>query len=274
MAADLLRVNEYAPPLLRDKRYGQPSIFAPENLLREARRQKELPNGSVPKICVLDPDGDIVRHLVATGQARLNPTWACYHTSLYDFAHGGIDFGIVGCAVGASFAVLVAEEMFASGCQLLISVTSSGQISPAAHDPPFFMLIEMALRDEGTSYHYLPPANYAYLDGRLLELFDGAFADLAVPVYRGATWTTDAPFRETAFAVAQAQASGITAVEMEASALYAFAQARRRAVVCFAHVTNQMGTVDNDFEKGHGGGAYDALALIHATANRWLAQEE
>jgi uridine phosphorylase len=274
MTADRLRVSEYSPPILCHKRYDEPSVFAPENLLREARRQKAIPNGVVPKICVLDPDGDIVRHLVATDQARLNPTWACYHTSLYDFTRDGIDFGIVGCAVGASFAVLVAEEMFASGCQLLISVTSSGQISPTSHDPPFFMVIEKAWRDEGASYHYLPPADYAHLDDRLMQLFDGAFANLAVPVYRGATWTTDAPFRETEFALAQAQAAGITAVEMEASALYAFAQARHRAVVCFAHVTNQMGTVDNDFEKGHADGAYEALALIQATANRWLAQGE
>ena len=60
---------------------------------------------------------------------------------------------------------------------------------------------------------------------------------------------------------------------MEASALYAFALARRRAVVCFAHVTNQMGMVDNDFEKGHAGGAYDALALIEAAAGRWFANQ-
>lgn len=265
---------ENPPPILRAKRYGEPSLFAPENLLREARRQKALPNCAVPEVCVLDPDGDIVRHLLATEQARLHPAWACYHTSLHNFACSGIEFGIVGCAVGASFAVLVAEEMFASGCKLLISVTSSGQISAAADAPPYFILIEKALRDEGTSYHYLPPADYAHLDARLLALFAGAFADLAVPVCHGATWTTDAPFRETAYAVAQAQSAGIAAVEMEASALYAFAQARRRAVVCFAHVTNQMGTVDNDFEKGHADGAYDALALIEATAGRWLANRQ
>ncbi len=267
-------VGGATPPLLRHKQYGAPSVFAPENLLREARRQKALPDGQIPKICVLDPDGDIVRHLQATGQAHLNPYWACYHTALYDFTWDGVDFGVVGCAVGAAFAVLVAEEMFASGCALLISVTSSGQISPAAQAPPFFVLIEKALRDEGASYHYLPPADYAHLDARLGRLLDGAFPDLAQPVQRGATWTTDAPFRETAFAVAQAQAEGIVAVEMEAAALYAFAQARRQPVICFAHVTNQMGTVDNDFEKGHAGGAHDALALIRATAGRWLLQEE
>ncbi len=273
MADDFFQDGGDAPPILRFKQYAEPSVFAPENLLREARRQKAIPDSQIPKICVLDPDGDIVRYLVATEQAQLNPYWACYHTSLHDFTWDGIDFGIVGCAVGAAFAVLVAEEMFASGCQLLISVTSSGQISPLAQVPPFFVLIEKALRDEGASYHYLAPSDYAHLDSQLSRLLDGAFTGLAQPVYRGATWTTDAPFRETAFAVRQAQAEGILAVEMEAAALYAFAQARQQPAICFAHVTNQMGTVANDFEKGHADGAYDALALIHATARRWLSHK-
>jgi uridine phosphorylase len=265
---------DMSPPLLRAKRYSDASLFVPENLLREARRQKALPEARVPAICVLDPDGDIVRHLVATGQAHPDPAWACYHTTLYNAVLDEIVVGIVGCAVGASFAVLVAEELFASGCELLISVTSSGQIAPADHAPPYFVLIEKALRDEGTSYHYLPPTDYAYLADDLQAMFAGVFASAPVPVYRGATWTTDAPFRETAHAVAQAQAAGIAAVEMEAAALYAFAAACRRAVVCFAHVTNQMGTVDNDFEKGDAGGVYDALAVIQAAAVRWCNQED
>ena len=260
------------PPILRHKRYDQPSVFAPENLLREARRQRAIPSGQVPRICVLDPDGDIVRNLAATDRTTLNPHWACYHTQLYDFEHGGIEFGIVGCVVGASFAALVAEELFVSGCQLLVSVTSSGQITPG-ENPPFFVLIEKALRDEGTSYHYLPPSEYAYLDDRMATILDGAFDDLLVPVYQGATWTTDAPFRETAYAVEQARAAGITAVEMEAAALYAFAQVRRKPVVCFAYVTNRMGTVEQDFEKGEADGSRDSLELIRATALRWLSQE-
>jgi hypothetical protein len=60
--------------------------------------------------------------------------------------------GLFGRAVGAAFAVLIAEEVFASGCQLLISVTSAGQIAPV-RAPPYFVVIERALRDEGTSYH-------------------------------------------------------------------------------------------------------------------------
>ena len=260
------------PPILRHKRYDQPSVFVPENLLREARRQKAIPDGGVPGICALDPDGDIVRSLLAEDKARLNPSWACYHTRLYNLEHDGIPFGIIGFAVGASFAVLVAEELFASGCQLLISVASSGLILPKAK-PPFFLLIERALRDEGTSYHYLPPSDYASITERLLTVLDGAFSELRVPAYRGATWTTDAPFRETSLAIEHAGSEGIVAVEMEAAALYAFARARRKPVVCFAHVTNRLGNVEGDFEKGEGGGSRDAWQVIAATARAWLSRE-
>ena len=260
--------NSLTPPLLRHKYYDQPSIFAPENLLREARRQKATPAGAIPAICLLDPDGDLVRHLIATNQARLNPYWACYHTQLYDFEYDGLRFGLIGCAVGASFAVLVAEELFASGCQLLISVTSSGQIRPIAQ-PPYLVLIEKALRDEGTSYHYLPPSDYSTIDHSLLTRLEGAFEHLPIPVYWGATWTTDAPFRETAFAVEQAHLAGILAVEMEAAALYAFAQARCKPVVCFAHVTNQMGNIEGDFEKGEDEGSRDVLRVIATIAKIW-----
>jgi uridine phosphorylase len=255
----------FIPPLLKHKDYQAPSEFAPENLLREARRQKTVPEGTIPQICILDPDGDMVRHLVATGQATRHPCWACYHTDLFGFEYEGLEFGIIGCAVGASFAVLVAEEMFASGCNLLISMTSSGQIMSKG-EPPYFVLIERALRDEGTSYHYLPPSDYAAINPAWLDLLDGAFEVLPVPVYRGATWTTDAPFRETALAIEQARVAGILAVEMEAAALYAFAQARRKPVVCFAHVTNQMGNIEGDFEKGQDNGSRDALQVIAATA--------
>ena len=67
---------------------------------------------------------------------------------------------------------------------------------------------------------------------------DGAFKELRQPVLRGATWTTDAPFRETADAIAAMGEKGLLAVKMEAAALYAFAAARGKPVLCFAHVTN------------------------------------
>ena len=255
---------------MRDKRYDEPSLFAPESLLREARRQKGLVARRVPDVCVLDPDGDIVRHAVAEGRALPDPLWACYHTALHEVRYEDLTLGLVGSVVGAPFAVLVAEELFASGCELLVHMTSAGQISREP-DPPFFVLIEKALRDEGTSYHYLPPAEYAVIDDGLLRALDRAFDDLPIPVRRGATWTTDGPFRETATAIEHARRAGVLAVEMEAAGLYAFARARGRPVVCFAHVTNRMGVASGDFEKGEAAGSRDALRLIAGTARAWMA---
>src|SRR5918996_636368 len=188
------------PPILADKHYAAPSAFTPESLLREARRQKGLASSAVPTICVLDPDGDLVRRLSKEGRAVRDPAWACYHTELHRFVEKGAEFSAI---------------------------------------------------DDG-----------------LLASMGGGFDDLHVPVLQGATWTTDAPFRETAEAIAAMQAKGLLAVEMEAAALYAFAKARGRPVLCFAHVTNQMGRIEGDFEKGEADGTADALSVIVAAAWR------
>ncbi|KLO33421.1 hypothetical protein [Mycobacterium haemophilum] len=70
-------------PLIAPKDFDAPSVFRPENLLRESRRQKSLPAQSVPAVCVLDPDGDIVRHLARTGTGSRHLGWACYHTDMW-----------------------------------------------------------------------------------------------------------------------------------------------------------------------------------------------
>jgi uridine phosphorylase len=247
------------PPILSNKSPAAPSVFQPAALLREARRQKNVPGIDVPAVCILDPDGDIVRRLRAEGRARPFD-WPCYHTQLDAFELAGQTVGIIGCAVGAPFAVLIAEELFASGCRLLLSLTSAGQIVPAG-PPPYFVIIERALRDEGTSYHYAAPAEYAHADPALVAIAADALGDRA---HIGASWTTDAPFRETAEAIEAAKACGILAVEMEAAALYTFAAARGAQVLCLAHVTNTMAQGGDDFEKGEADGTADALEVLGA----------
>jgi hypothetical protein len=145
-----------------------PSVFAPGALLREAKRQKRLAASEVPPVCILDPDGDLVRELRRNGAAQPIAGWPCYHTELDTFELGGHQVGIVGRVVGASFAVLIAEELFASGCQLLVSLTSAGQIVSAGK-PPYFVVIDRSLRDEGTSYHYAPPSEFAEADPMLVK---------------------------------------------------------------------------------------------------------
>lgn len=247
-----------------------PSVFRPEHLLREARRQRGLADHPVPPVCVLDPDGDLVRYLRRSGLARPSESWACYHTALDEFTlSDGTVAGVVGCAVGAPFAVLIAEQLFASGCQLFVSITSSGRIVDLG-EPPYAVLIDGALRDEGTSAHYLPAGSGRFVaapNRALLDRVEAALRREGGMLHRGPTWTTDAPYRETEAAIAAAAGQGALAVEMEAAGLYAFASQRGVPVVCFAHVTNTMGRHDRlDFEKGEAEGALDALRLIEAAA--------
>jgi uridine phosphorylase len=257
-----------ATPLIERRDHVAPSVFRPESLLREARRQKGLEPGSVPPVCVLDPDGDIVAHVRRRHAAEPCPQWACYHSTMWTWGRGDLACGIVGHVVGGSFAVLAAEQLFASGCELLVSVTSAGQITNVG-PPPYYILVERALRDEGTSYHYLPPSNYVAADPALVALAAAALGHAGCPVHIGDSWTTDAPFRETAEVIASRRHAGILAVEMEAASLLAFARARARPVICLAHVSNQLGCVDGDFEKGDHNGAAGSLALVAALAAAW-----
>jgi uridine phosphorylase len=159
----------------------------------------------------------------------------------------------------------VAEELFASEYRFLISITSAGQIVPAG-PPPYFVVIDRALRDEGTSYHYAAPSEFAEAEPRLVAVASAALRNKGLNAFIGSSWTTDAPFRETAAAIEFARSQGVLAVEMEAAALYTFARTAGVAVICIAHVTNTMGLAEQDFEKGEAEGTADALIMLDAIA--------
>lgn len=124
-----------------------------------------------------------------------------------------------------------------------------------------FLLIEQALRDEGTSYHYLPPGRYAQASLPLLEAVARRLNDAGLQYVHGKSWTTDAPFRETEKLISARRAEGIISVEMEAAALLAMGTALNKPVICFAHITNSMATRDDDFEKGGDDGHETALKV-------------
>ena len=105
-------------------------------------------------------------------------------------------------------------------------------------------------RDEGTSYHYLPADASAVISKDLLDQFQTGKTSEEPIWFSAKSWTTDAPYRETQSAIDNMAEAGVTCVEMEAAALYAFAQAKNKKVLCFAHLTNTMAQEEGDFEKG------------------------
>lgn len=250
------------PPILDHKAYNEEPVFKPENLLREARRQKNKPNCNVPEICVLDPDGDLVEYLKEQRLATKNECWACYHSELYSFQHEGKTIGILPCVVGAPYATIVVEQLFVSGCSLLVSITSAGIINEEQVKRKFALITE-SIRDEGTSYHYLPAENKAVIDSELYKkLTDSSIISSDTLYFEGKGWTTDAPYRETQSTIDAMKERGVTCVEMESAALYAVAEKTGNDVICFAHLTNTMAQNEGDFEKGESFGSLDTLTLL------------
>jgi len=252
--------------ILKNKFYSEPTVFRPENLLREARRQKQIQECPVPDICVLDPDGDLVRYLKRKDKTEKNKCWACYHSELYNYELNGNTIGIIPCAVGASYAVLVAEQLFVSGCKLLISVTSAGIVANKTI-PKRFALITEAVRDEGTSYHYLPPDQPSVLPELTHEKLCSASEEDESLFFEAKSWTTDAPYRETQTAIDAMKKENVICVEMEAAALYAFAEKMQKDVICFAHLTNTMAQYEGDFEKGEEFGSLKMIELLSYTVD-------
>jgi uridine phosphorylase len=257
-----------AAPILEHDDPDAPSLFTAHAMLGLARQRKGLVPNDVPQICVLDPDGDLERHLHDRGELREDANWGCFHTRLAVRQGHERPFGIIGRAVGAAFSVLLAEQLFASGCRFLISLSSAGQVVDIG-PPPYFVVIDRALRDEGASYHYLPPSRFAEADPDLIRRVLPALQATGVPLHVGPSWTTDAPFRETEAKVARRRAEGLLTVEMEAAGLYAFAAAKQKPVLCLAQVTNRLNCTPGDFNKGVAEGAEAALALIAAAACAW-----
>jgi len=249
-------------PLL-DHEPSELPVFTAENLLEAGRIRKGLPKVTVPAGCLLDFDGELVQHLADTGSADEDSAWPCFHTRLYRWRAGSSEYGVIGGTIGAPFAVLVAEELFALGCRALVSISSAGLVAER-FAPPFFLLIDRALRDEGTSCHYMPPGRYAAADPSLVAAVRRRTDGLSVPVYIGPSWTTDAPFRETENLITSRRREGIVSVEMEAAALLTLGKILNMPVVCLAHVTNTMATREEDFEKGGDAGLASSLSVCAA----------
>lgn len=214
-----------------------PSAFTPENLLEAVRAERGLPRDPAPGVCLLEFDGDLTDWLVRTGLATRWRSWACFHTSMDTVEVDGERVGVIARTIGGPYAVLVAEQLAASGVKVILGLTSAGQVSPGLQIPTL-VIPTTAIRDEGTSYHYLPAAESVGGDTGLAAALQEALGGLGIPVVTGPVWTTDAPYRETAEQLGRHARAGVLAVEMQAASLFAFGAARGVRCGVVAHVTN------------------------------------
>lgn len=133
------------------------------------------------------------------------------------------DIGVLGnFGIGAPTTAMLMEELIADGVETFLSIGYAGALDPTI-DRGESILCTDAIRDDGTSHHYLPPDHPATPTDRLYSHVADHLATAAGTVHEGPTWTTDAVYRETEAEVASYADAGVLTVEMEAAAVFAVA---------------------------------------------------
>ena len=126
---------------------------------------------------------------------------------------------------GSPMVMELAEELAVMGAGKMILMTWGGTLQTELK-PGDIVVCDRAIRDEGASHHYLPPAKYIEADSSLVDELVAAIRGRGAQCTVGATWTTDAPYRETRQEVIQYQAEGVKTVEMESAGLFTVGQVR------------------------------------------------
>lgn len=195
------------------------AILEPKRLIK--------PHPRMPEHGVITFFQDVIDHFVEQGLAReltaLKSEMGRH--PIYVHPCRGQRVALFHPGIGAPLAAGMLEEVIALGCRKFIACGGAGVLNRTIA-MGHVLVPTAAVRDEGTSYHYLPPAREVEPDPQALAAVEQTLQERRVEFLRVKTWTTDAIYRETRARMALRRAEGCAAVEMEAAALFAVARFR------------------------------------------------
>jgi uridine phosphorylase len=209
-------------PNLPDKLNGR-AILTPQHMLEYRQRAGQLPAGPGPQAVILCLQRGLPERLKRRHPykqiGRLNGDLLSLNKT------GGRVCVLTNFGLGAPLMAGLAEEFIAWGAQRLVSISMCGSLQTDLNAGDV-VVCDRAVRDEGVSHHYLPAGRDVDASAELASSLQAALTAAGAPPRRGATWTTDATFRETDVEVAHYAAEGVLTVEMETAALFAVARYR------------------------------------------------
>ncbi len=181
----------------------------------------------IPEHCVICFFREVINKVVAEHNAKMvaeNP-WEDGPHPVYEIRHREQRLAFFHPGIGAPLAAALLEEVIAFGCRKFIVCGGCGVLEKGM---PVGQLIVVtgAVRDEGVSYHYLPPSREVTADEVAIRALVDGLSRRGIPYRLGKVWTTDAPYRETPNRIARRREEGCLAVDMEGAALMAVARFR------------------------------------------------
>ncbi|MEZ4713986.1 MAG: nucleoside phosphorylase [Caldilineaceae bacterium] len=181
----------------------------------------------MPEHCVICFFRDVIDHFLEAGLlTRLHTVKSeMLEHPVYLYQIGDQKVALLHQAVGAPLAVYLLEECIGMGARKFIACGGAGVLDRSIA-MGHLLVPTAAVRDEGTSYHYLPPSREVTPSMAAVQAIETVLQRHKIDYLLTKTWTTDAIFRETRAKVAMRRAEGCLAVEMEAASMFAVAQFR------------------------------------------------
>lgn len=183
----------------------------------------------------------------------------------YEIEHEGKRLAFFQPGVGAPLAAAFLEQAIARGCRRFAVCGGAGALVPElvlGH----VVVPTAAVRDEGTSYHYLPPSREVDADPATVDVLTKLLTERAVPFVKGKTWTTDGVYRETRARTTKRREEGCIVVEMEAAALFSVARFRKVPLLYLLYAGDSLAGEQWDRREWQGHRERETLFWLAAAA--------
>jgi uridine phosphorylase len=186
------------------------------------RQRLDVPLVAVPCFFL-----DVIQKVCVEGRAKVLTQLRSAHGvhPVFEINWGERGIAVYHPGVGSPLAAIFLEEIIQTGCRIFVAVGGAGGLVPKL-TVGHVVVPTAAVRDEGTSYHYLPGGREVEPTPRVVAAIEKVLQAHQVPFVTGKVWTTDAPYRETRGKIERRVAEGCLAVDMEAAALFAVARFR------------------------------------------------
>jgi len=204
--------------LKKTRKYGDKVVIEPARVIQERKKIGLHPSCPVPAGAIMCYDTAFWQWVCAAPGYVECDGWlkGAYLVPRYD--SWILVLKVPG--FGAPTAVMTLEELAAYGIKKFVNLGTAGGLKQNMNIADI-VICDRAIRDEGTSHHYLPVEKYAYSCPEMTENLCTAFEKKGIQHSKGTSWTTDAPYRETIEELRQHRSDGVATIEMEASALFA-----------------------------------------------------
>ena len=222
-----------------DNKHDEAAVINPDRYLEYVRERGRYPDHPAPTGgAILCYQAKLLDHVLANHETT--PAGKHWASGMHLLNETGNQVGVMGrFGIGAPVAAAVLDELIAWGVTRFVSVGTAGSLQPDICIGDL-VVCESAIRDEGTSHHYLPPGCDARPSPVLTNALAASLDELGLSYTRAAAWTTDAPYRETIAEVRRYQAEGVACVEMEAAALFAVGAHRNVDVAALFTISDSL----------------------------------